>query len=125
MPAPQILVQAVLQRLGVRVGSGLADAAAQLSLLAQDAPEKLAQEIQLFWEEVELEADRLEHGDDGSVADGVTMTQPSAPEGFPKTADPQAQIDALRAQVASLVSRLDQSSQASKSSPSSSPLQSS
>ena len=57
------------------MGSGLADAAAQLSLLAQDAPEKLVQEIQLFWEEVELEADRLEHGDDGSVAD-VVMTHP-------------------------------------------------
>jgi len=116
MPAPQILVQAVLQRLGVRVGSGLADAAAQLSLLAQDAPDKLVQEIQLFWEEVELEADRLEHGDDASVADGVTMTHPTAPEGSPATVDPQAQIDALRAQVASLVSRLDQASQASQSS---------
>jgi hypothetical protein len=98
------------------VGSGLADAAAQLSLLAQDAPDKLVQEIQLFWEEVELEADRLEHGDDASVADGVTMTHPTAPEGFPAKADPQAQIDALRAQVASLVSRLDQASQASQSS---------
>ena len=112
MPAPHILVQAVLQRLGVRVGSGLADAAAQLSLLAQDAPEKLAQEIQLFWEEVELEADRLERGDDGSVAD-VVMTHPSTPEGYPQTADPQSQIDALRAQVASIVSRLDQGSQSS------------
>jgi hypothetical protein len=61
---------------------------------------------------VELEADRLERGDDGSVAD-VVMTHPSAPEGGSKTADPQAQIDALRAQVASLVSRLDQASQAS------------
>jgi hypothetical protein len=70
---------------------------------------------------VELEADRLEHGDDGSVAD-VVMTHPSAPEGAPNTADPQVQIDALRAQVASLVSRLDQASQASQSS---SPLQSS
>ena len=113
MPAPQILVQAVLQRLGVRVGSGLADAAAQLSLLAQDAPEKLVQEIQLFWEEVELEVDRLEHGDDGSVAD-VVMTHPSAPEASQKTADPQVQIDALRAQVASLVSRLDQAAQTSQ-----------
>jgi len=122
MPAPQILVQAVLQRLGVRVGSGLADAAAQLSLLAQDAPEKLAQEIQLFWEEVELEADRLEEGDEGNVADGVTMTHLSAPESPPKTADPQVQIDALRAQVASLVSRLDQTSQSSQPS---SPFQSS
>ncbi len=121
MPAPQILVQAVLQRLGVRVGSGLADAAAQLSLLAQDAPEKFVQEIQLFWEEVELEVDRLEHGDDGSVV-AVVTTHPAAPEGVQTTADPQAQIDALRAKVASIVSRLDQASQTSQSSP---PFQSS
>jgi hypothetical protein len=109
MPAPQILVQAVLQRLGVRVGSGLADALAQFSLLAQDAPDKLAQEIQLFWEEVELEADRLERGEDGSPTDVVT-THPSGPGVVQKPTDPQAQIDALRAQVASMVSRLDQGS---------------
>ena len=56
MSAPQSLVQAALQRLGARLGSGLVDAAANLALLAQDAPERLRQELQLFWDEVEAEA---------------------------------------------------------------------
>ena len=48
MSAPQSLAQAALQRLGARLGSGLVDAAANLALLAQDAPERLRQEFQLF-----------------------------------------------------------------------------
>ena len=59
MSAPQSLLQAALQRLGARVGSGLVDAAANLALLAQDAPERLRQELQLFWDEVEAEAERI------------------------------------------------------------------
>ena len=116
MPAPQILLQAALQRLSARLGSTLVDAAAQLSLLAQDTPDKLRQELQLFWQEVELEADRLERGDDAVVAtepaawskaDSPFQTQSQSQQ------DPQAQIDALRAQVASLVRRLDQQPQVS------------
>lgn len=116
MPAPQILLQAALQRLSARLGSTLVDAAAQLSLLAQDTPDKLRQELALFWQEVELEADRLERGDDAVVAtepaawskaDSPFQTQSQSQQ------DPQAQIDALRAQVASLVRRLDQQSQVS------------
>jgi uncharacterized protein YceH (UPF0502 family) len=101
MSAPQSLVQAALQRLGVRLGSGLVDAAANLALLAQDAPERLRQELQLFWEEVEAEAARIERGE----AEG--------PEAAPTAAgplDPQDQIDALRARVAALARRLDQRS---------------
>ena len=52
MPAPQSLIQAALNRLVVRLGSGLADAAAELSLLAQDTPGRLRREWQLFVEEV-------------------------------------------------------------------------
>ena len=118
MPAPQILLQAALQRLSARLGSTLVDAAAQLSLLAQDTPDKLRQELALFWQEVELEADRLERGDDAVVvteppawskADSPFQTQASTQT----PQDPQAQIDALRAQVASLVRRLDQQPQVS------------
>ena len=114
MPAPQILLQAAVQRLSARLGSGLADAAAQLSLLAQDTPDKLRQEFQLFWQEVELEADRLERGDDAVVA---SPPEPAAGyQGDPfSQQDPQTQIDALRAQVASLVRRLDQQLQGTPS----------
>ncbi len=98
MSAPQSLVQAALQRLGARLGSGLVDAAANLALLAQDAPERLRQEFQLFWNEVEAEAARIERDEDPEVA----ITAPSA--------DIQDQIDALRARVAVMARRLDQDS---------------
>jgi hypothetical protein len=92
MSTPQTLVQAALNRLSARLGSGLADAAAGLAVLAQDAPDRLRQEWDLFREEVELEAQRLEHGSPATNA---------APEAG-VAQEPQEQIDQLRAQVARL-----------------------
>ena len=101
MSAPQTLVQAALNRLSARFGSGLADAAANLAVLAQDAPERFRREWELFREEVELEAERLENVDPfAPEADAV-----SAPA---SSADPQDQIDQIRAQVAHLARRLEE-----------------
>ena len=99
MSTPQTLVQAALNRLSARLGSGLADAAAGLAVLAQDAPERLRQEWDLFREEVELEAQRLEN-DPSDVEE--------APVAAPVSGDPQEQIDQLRAQVARLARRLEE-----------------
>ena len=104
MSTPQTLVQAALNRLTARLGSGLADAAAGFAVLAQDAPERLRQEWDLFREEVELEAQRLEHGE----AAGPTTAAHSSPGAESATpSDPQEQIDQLRAQVARLARRLE------------------
>jgi len=103
MSAPQLLLQAAVYRLGARLGSGLVDGAANLALLAQDAPERIRQELQLFWDEVEAEAARIERGEPGAGAGD----QPPSPEGVP---DPQDQIDDLRARVAAMASRLDSTS---------------
>ena len=105
MSAPQLLLQAAVHRLGARLGSGLVDGAANLALLAQDAPERIRQELQLFWDEVEAEASRIERGESGAGAGAGD--QPPSPEGV---ADPQDQIDALRARVAAMASRLDSAS---------------
>jgi hypothetical protein len=113
MSAPQSLLQAAVNRLAARLGSGLVDTAANLSLLAQDAPARLQQELSLFWEEVEQEAARLER--DGSEAP-LSGPPPGAGRGVwsgfsgsaaSASADPQEAIDALRAQVARLARRLD------------------
>ena len=104
MPAPQTLVQAALNRLTARLGSSLADAAAGLAVIAQDAPERLRQEWDLFREEVEQEADRLERGD--SPVDAPAASAPTVPV----DGDPQDQIDQLRAQVARLARRLEEQS---------------
>jgi hypothetical protein len=134
MSAPSSLIQAALQRLGARIGSGLLDAVASLAVLAQDAPDKFRQELQLFWEEVEAEADRIDRGDTapagewtspgqgptGEAVSGHGGPDIPAPEPYPAQspqagaqpvatqADPQRQIDNLRALIASLARRLDQ-----------------
>jgi HAMP domain-containing protein len=115
MPAPQSLIQAALNRLVVRLGSGLADAAAELSLLAQDTPGRLRREWQLFVEEVELEADRLDHGEAASPtpgpqtwsSDGQAGSWAPSSSASQPLADPQDQIDQLRAQVAALARQLE------------------
>ncbi|MCS5697743.1 hypothetical protein NZK32_01605 [Cyanobium sp. FGCU-52] len=96
MSAPQSLLQAALNRVLARVGSGLADTAAGLAAAAQEAPTRLQEELGLFWEEVQREAERLENGEARSSA-----APASAPD------DPQEQIDALRARVAELARRLE------------------
>lgn len=121
MSAPQSLLQAAANRLAARLGSGLADTAATLTLLAQDAPARLQQELSLFWEEVEQEAARLDRGgvaspdgpatpgSEGGAARGVWsgFTGAGGPPSGRSGSDPQEAIDALRAQVARLARRLD------------------
>ena len=116
MSAPQTLVQAAINRFTARLGSGLADAAAGLAVLAQDAPERLRREWDLFREEVELEAQRLEHPE-GAATTGSWSSSASSAAGVPQSAggrspaadqDPQDQIDALRATVARLARRLEE-----------------
>ncbi len=99
MGSPDSLIRATVNRLGARLGHGLADAAAELAVLAQDAPERLRQEWDLFQEEVQAEAERLEHGEtitaDGAVA-APSQEQTS-----------QDRIDLLRATVAEISRALE------------------
>ncbi len=100
MSAPQTLIQATLHRLSARLGSGLLDAAAGLTALAQDAPDRMRAELQWFWEEVEAEAQRLEEAGPAST----TVSTQTA-----ESLDPQDRIDALRARIAAFSQRLDRS----------------
>ena len=95
-----MLLQAALNRLVARAGDQALEAAAQLSLLAQEAPQRLQHELQLFWDEVQQEAQRLERdqppgaGQTAGTSDGDS--------------DPQRQIDGLRRQVAEFTRRLEE-----------------
>jgi len=115
MSAPQSLLQAAFNRFSARLGNRLLDSAAQLAELAQQAPGQLQQEWTVFWEEVELEAQRLERGPFA----GGTNAAPGAAAGSawpsaapqdprPSASDPQDLIDGLRARVAHLTQRLEQ-----------------
>ena len=95
MGSSEALIRATVNRISARLGHGFADAAAELAVLAQDAPQRLRQEWDLFQDEVLAEAERIERGDQAVVR---TDGEPSAEQ--PET--PQEVIDRLRATVADL-----------------------
>ena len=104
MGSPEAMIRATVNRLGARLGHGLADAFAELAVFAQDAPERIRQEWGLFQEEVMAEADRLERGDSDSFTVGTHENQSSAPT---TDENPQDVIDRLRAKVAELSRELE------------------
>lgn len=112
MPAPQTLMQAMVARLGARLGSGLLDAAANAAVVLQDAPEQVRRELRLFWDEVEREAQRLErdaaHPPPAAGVAGAGLGADEPRSGVVSAADVQERIDGLRAQVAGFSRRLDQ-----------------
>ena len=95
MGSSEALIRATVNRISARLGHGFADAAAELAVLAQDAPQRLRQEWDLFQDEVLAEAERIERGDQAVVS---TDWEPSAEQ----SETPQAVIDRLRATVADL-----------------------
>ena len=107
MGSSEAFIRATVNRISARLGHGLADAAAEIAVLAQDAPERLRQEWELFQEEVQAEAERLEHGDapaprsPGSGIETTDITTDSQPS------SPQDLVDRLRASVAEINSVLE------------------
>ena len=99
MGSPDALIRATVNRLSARLGHGLADAAAELAVLAQDAPERLRQEWDLFQEEVQAEAERIENGE--------TITADGAAAAPSKELSSQERIDQLRATVAEISRALE------------------
>jgi hypothetical protein len=107
-PELSLQARALVNRLQARLGSGMADLAASLLAAAEAAPLRASHEWQLFWEEVDLEAERLRRQDGGQAPE--TDDEPaSAPATAPDSGgrEPQQLIDDLRARVASLAHRLD------------------
>ena len=106
MGSPEAVIRATVSRLGARLGHGLADALAEFAVFAQDAPERIRQEWDLFQEEVMAEADRLERGDTDSTT-GRSSSQSSGSSTPDSDSDPQEVIDRLRAKVADLSRELE------------------
>ena len=105
MPSPDALFKATVSRLTARLGHGLAEAAAEVAVLAQDAPERFRREWDLFQEEVQAEAERLErNGQPPEPRDSEPTVSPLDPR---ETSSPQEQIDRLRAKVADLSLRME------------------
>ena len=101
MGSSEALIRATVNRMSARLGHGFADAAAELAVLAQDAPQRLRQEWDLFQEEVRAEAERIERGDQATVSTDGASASASASASEPSD-NPQEVIDRLRATVADL-----------------------
>ena len=102
MGSADALIRATLNRIGARVGHGLADTAAELAVLAQDAPSRLRQEWDLFQDEVRAEAERLERSEDEELS-----CRGEADSADVSDRQPQELIDRLRATVADLSKRIE------------------
>ena len=105
MTSRDALLRAAMHRVIARMGHGVADAAAGLAVLVQDAPDRVRQEWDLFQEEVKAEAERLGREGDGRVADAV-----SSPISSVEGESLQTKIDQLRARVAELGMRMEERS---------------
>ena len=106
MGSSDAFIRATVNRLGARLGHGLADAAAEIAVLAQDAPERLRQEWQLFQEEVRAEAERIERGDD-VPKEPVSQSVTSPPMPTEPSDNPQELVDRLRASVAEITRSME------------------
>ena len=102
MTPSDALLRATINRLVARVGEGVADAAAGVAVAVQDAPERIRQEWDLFQEEVKAEAERL-HNETTPPTSQSSQSDTGSPED-----SLQARIDRLRAQVADLNNRLEE-----------------
>ena len=105
MTSRDALLRAAMHRVIARMGHGVADAAAGLAVLVQDAPDRVRQEWDLFQEEVKAEAERLGREGDGRGADAV-----SSPTSSVEEESLQTKIDQLRARVAELGMRMEERS---------------
>jgi hypothetical protein len=87
------------------MGHGVADAAAELAVFVQDAPDRVRQEWDLFQEEVKAEAEILDREGTGRSVDAE-----SSPASSVEEESLQTKIDQLRARVAELGMRMEERS---------------
>ena len=102
MTSRDALLRAAMHRVLARMGHSVADAAAGLAVLLQDAPDRVRQEWDLFQEEVKAEAERLDRENGGRGVDAQSSPASSVDE-----ESLQTKIDQLRARVAELGIRME------------------
>ena len=104
MSSTEKLLQATLNRLGARISKKLFQSAMELSVIAQEAPEKLRKEWEIFQEEVIAEASQL---DNQSDYEGESNSQYQDQDQSYEIKQPQQKIDQIRAKVAELSRKLE------------------
>jgi len=101
MTSTEKLIEATLNRLGVRIEQSFITSATKLSKIAKVAPKKLQDEWELFQEEVIEEVNRLEKESTTQENNEDKETHDSEIKG------PQAKIKHIRTKVAELNRKLE------------------
>ena len=101
MSSTDNLLKATLNRLGARFGQKLISSIAEIAVKAKEAPERLRNEWEAFQEEVIAEANRL----DKESGEEIQNTKKESKNREPQT--PQEKIDRIRAKVAELSNKLE------------------
>ena len=101
MSSSDYLLKATINRLTARLSQKIVDSVANLALISQEAPEKIRKEWELFQEEVNEEADRLDnekYNDKGKEKEDLSNE---------KIETSQETIDRLRSKISALESSLN------------------
>ena len=102
MSSTEKLLQATLNRLRVRIAKRLVNTAAELAVIANEAPERLQQEWEIFQEEVLAEANQLENETKAENAPNSKNETQSC-----EIEQPQKKIAELRSKVAELSNKIE------------------
>ena len=101
MSSTEKLLEATLNRLGVRIEKSLLSSVERISEIAKVAPKKLQKEWELFQEEVLTEVDRLENE---SATEEPSKNREANDN---ENKDPEIKIKQIRKQVAAMNSLLE------------------
>ncbi len=101
MSSSDNLIKATINRLGARLSKQIIAIANDLSIAAQNGPERIKEEWDLFQEEVIAEADRLEKESSEDIANSDGPFRSSDGE------KAQAKVDNLRAMLTKLNRKLE------------------
>ncbi len=103
MSSPEKLLEATLNRLGIRIEQSLTKSAEKLSEIAKDAPKKLQEEWELFQEEVIAEVNRLEK------ESKEESSSPDQESNFSAIKDPKEKIKYVRKKLSEISRKLEAS----------------
>ena len=103
MSSPENLLKAAINRLRARLGQKFIEVVADVASTAQDAPERISREWDLFQEEVRAEVDRLSNEEE----DKSSKSAKDEDLFIPKNLESQDKIDRLRAKVSDLNRKLE------------------
>tara|TARA_B100000700_G_C14963450_1_gene817701 strand:+ start:1036 stop:1356 length:321 start_codon:yes stop_codon:yes gene_type:complete len=95
------LLRAILNRLTVRIGEKLTNAAADITLKAKDAPDQLKKEWEILKEEIYTEAERIKNENTTKNSNHVEVDKRSEADSSLE------KIDIIRSKVSELNKLLD------------------